>query len=185
MPQRRTNSLSENGVAEFLFEPQWVWVPYPSFNLAGEDLADDERFHGFAVEVLANLSGYQARAHDVALRAYLAVIARISEADPELKPTGLELDEAEDRYLENIAWRVRAWNWRERNIAGEVVKVPPPAEAGFEAFYVIPPELRTWTIRVLRAAARPKATIPRSSPAGSSDTITLTTMPQGPTPPSS
>jgi hypothetical protein len=172
MPQTKTKSLSQNGTAGFLFAPEWVWVAYPALELVGDDLGDDPQYHGFRVEVLASLTGYKAREHDVALRAYLAE-TRAAAADDD----GPGIFAAEDRYLAALAWRVRAWNFRESNVAGEVVAVPAPGEGGpegYQAFYLLPTALREWTVRVVREAVRPKRTIPRSSPAGSTD---------GPTPP--
>jgi hypothetical protein len=183
MPQTKTKSLSQNGTAGFLFAPEWVWVDYPALELVGDDLGDDERYHGFKVEVLASLNGFKAREHDVALREYVAATRTAVEAND--LPA---VDAAEDRYLAAIAWRVRAWNFREANILGEVVDVPAPGaggEEGYLAFFVLPSALRAWTVRVVREAVRPKRTIPRSSPAGTTGGPTPPPITLEPTPPPS
>jgi hypothetical protein len=180
MPQTKTKSLSQNGTAGFLFAPEWLWVAYPALDLVGDDLGDDEGYHGFTVEVLASLNGFKAREHDVALREYVAATRTAVEAND--LPA---VDAAEDRYLAAIAWRVRAWNFRETNVAGEVVDVPAPGDGGYEAFFVLPTALRAWTVRVVREAVRPKRTIPRSSPAGTTDGPTPPPTSLAPTPPPS
>src|SRR4029450_5071771 len=103
MPQTKTKSLSQNGTAGFLFAPEWVWVDYPALDLVGDDLGDDDGYHGFKVEVLASLNGFKAREHDVALREYVAATRKAAEEND-----GPAIDAAEDRYLQAIAWRVRA-----------------------------------------------------------------------------
>jgi hypothetical protein len=166
---------SQNGVAGFLFSPVWAWVAYPALEIAGDDLPDDPAYHGFRIEVITNINGFKAREHDVALRAFVAATRAFAESgDMEA------LDRAEEEYLAAIAWRVRAWNWQEPNVAGEIVDLPAPGntveEDGWRAFFYLPPELRTWVVRVIRQAVRPKVTTPPSPNAG-------TTV--GPTPPSS
>jgi hypothetical protein len=178
MPIHKTRS--QNGVAAFVFTPQWSWVTYPALDLLGENSDDDPAFHGFAVEVLATLDGWKAREHDVALRAFVEGSKRYAERnDLEI------LNRAEEAYLDAIAWRVRAWNFRAENTAGEVVEVPPPGEAGYEAFFILPTSLRTWTVSVIREAVRPKGTIQRSSNAGPMEPSTVTVRPPAPMPPPS
>jgi hypothetical protein len=150
-----TQTKSENGVAGFLFTPVWAWIDYPALELVGDDLPDDPAYHGFKIEVITNINGFKAREHDVALREFVAASTVFAESgDMEA------LNEAEERYLAAIAWRVRAWNWREPNVDGDIVDLPAPGntveENGWRAFFYLPPDLRTWVVRVIRQAVRPK-----------------------------
>src|SRR5262245_2429484 len=182
MPARTTTTLSENGVAGFVFRPQWAWVHYPAPDLAGDDLADDPAYHGFAVEVITTLNGHKEREHALALRAFLEVINTPSVSRE-------DLDAAEDAYLRAIAWRVRAWNWQEVNADGDTVTVLAPGacieDEAHLAFFVLPPALRTWTIRVIRQAVLPKVTIPSSPSVTPMAPPTRRSKPPEPAPPPS
>jgi len=160
MPARDATTLSHNGVAGFVFAPQWLWVHYPDPGLVGDDLGDNPAYHGFAIEVLASLNGHKEREHAVALRAFLDTINTPAVSRD-------ELDAAEDAYLRAIAWRCRAWNWQEVTADGDTVTVLAPGacieEDAHLAFFVLPPDLRSWVVRAIRQAPLPKATT-RSSP---------------------
>jgi hypothetical protein len=168
-----TQTKSENGVAGFLFTPVWAWIAYPALDVVGDDFPDDPAYHGFKIEVITNINGFKAREHDVALRGYQAAMQQFAA-------TGdiVAVDKAEEEYLAALAWRIRAWNWREPNADGDIVELPAPGntveEDGWRAFFYLPVDLRGWIMRAIREAARPKATTPQLVSAG-------TTV--GPTPP--
>jgi hypothetical protein len=190
-----------------VFAHRYAWVEYPWIDPDDEGLVDpDDRaflpnpdYKGFRVQVLTNPTGAEEIAERQARMATLAG-ARADRAPDDASATEKirafvefvaaqeRKDELEGRYLQAIAYRVRAWNALSADEEGNVVPIPAPGEApdNWQAFRAIPSDLLAWVCETVRTIHLPKPMpIRSSSPAGTTAAPTPLRTREGPPEPES
>lgn len=145
--------MSDDG---FVYRRRYTWVDYPEAGADDAPASHQPDYVGFRVELLANPIGGEINDEQQRWKALMAGKAPIED------------------YLENMGFRVRAWNYRAEDLAsGEIAEVPAPAE-NWETFFALPNDLMWWVLVRARQIHVPKVTTRKSAPAGTTDTSTPT-----------
>lgn len=129
------SKTSQNGTVDVLsglrLPPIYEWVECEL-----EDVNEGLVERPFKVKVLINAP----RAEVIALSKSIAAVLDKGEA-------------ARDRELfDLVAPRITDWNVMAENQTGELVKLPPPAEAGGAAIEFLPLQTQSWLLRIVRNA---------------------------------
>lgn len=147
----------------FTYQAIWTWIAYPAAQPEVERRTEEgdveyepaawwtPNFKGFRALVLSNPLGGQTRRESEAWRAY----------------NRGELSEPE--YLESIADRVKAWDYRIISDDGERIDVPAPAADSWQRFYDLPAALMAWLVQEVRTVHFPKRPTRAGANAGTTD----------------
>jgi hypothetical protein len=97
---------------------------------------------GFWAKIICNITGAEERAE---LKSRLTLYRGAA-------------DETRQDYYREIAWRVPEWGFSTENAAGDIVRVPAPAENedNFEASELLPYGVGAWLIEQVRTIHLPK-----------------------------
>lgn len=175
----RVTVLPEARGEGLTYQRIWSWIAYPDVqpdvtikSEEGETRTEpavwwSPSFRGFRALILSNPTGGQVRRESETFRAY----SRGQLTEPE--------------YLETIAERVKAWEYRIIEDDGTKVDVPAPGADSWERFYDLPAGLLSWLVGEIRTVHFPKATTRAGGHAGTTDSTPPTSTSPATEPPTS